>query len=107
MSSTLLPIPSDSVTEECWTDTIIHVVEVLSDLGFELDLKGRRMERKGMFVFFRRDPGFSALQSCFKYAPQAGRSVGAGELLKCFHAVLRAASQARTSLLLWGKAFWD
>lgn len=61
MSSTLLPIPSGSVTEECWTDTIIHIVEVPPDLGFELDLKGRRMEGKGMFVFFQERPW----QQCF------------------------------------------
>jgi len=46
-------------------------------------------------VGFSRDPGYSALQNCFKYAQQAGREAcgcrgGLGELFRCFHVLLRA-----------------
>lgn len=62
-------------------------------------------------VVFSRDPGCSALQNCFKYAHQAGRSVGAGEGSANFSNVSmrcsRLLSQARSSLVLLGKAFWE
>lgn len=61
-------------------------------------------------VVFSGDPGLSALQNCFKHTPQAGRSVRAGEGSASFANVSmrcsRLLSQARTSLMLLGKAFW-
>lgn len=50
ISSSLLPIPSDAITEECWTNTIIHILEVPPDLGFELDLKGRGCGKGMLFL---------------------------------------------------------
>lgn len=50
VSSSLLPIPSDAIAEECWTETIIHILEVLLDLGFELDFKGRRCRKEMLFL---------------------------------------------------------
>lgn len=62
-------------------------------------------------VGFSRDPGCSALQNCFKYAHQAGRSVGAGEGSASFSNISMHCSgllsQARTSLVLLGEAFWE
>lgn len=108
MRSTLLPIPSDSVTEECWTDTIIHTVEVLPDLGVELDLKGRRMERKGMFVFFSGESLPVVLYRTVSnlLLRQGGPWVQAS----CSNVSMQCSgllSQARSSLLLWGKASWE
>lgn len=62
-------------------------------------------------VVFSRDPCCSALQNCFKYAHQAGRSVGAGKGSVSFSDVSMCRSgllsQARTSLVLLGEAFWE